>query len=210
MGKMTELKFDQNGLIPAIVQNYKTGKVLMLGYMNRESFAKTLESGTVWFYSRSRKELWNKGETSGNFLQVMEITSDCDDDAILIKADPKGPTCHTGAESCFHHEIENGDKDTFFDSTILFDLFEVIEDRKANPVEGSYTNYLFEKGIDKILKKVGEESAETIIAAKNDSKEEITYETSDLFYHLLVMMSDRGVKPENILKALYDRHGGKY
>lgn len=207
---ITDLKFDQNGLIPAVVQNYKTGKVLMLGYMNQESFEKTLESGTVWFFSRSRNQLWNKGETSGNFLNVIEIASDCDDDAILIKAEPQGPTCHTGEESCFHHAFDADKNEKAFDQTVLFDLFDVIESRKTNPIEGSYTNYLFEKGIDKILKKVGEETAETIIAAKNNSKEEITYETADLFYHLLVMMSERGIRPEDIMKTLYERHNGKY
>ena len=207
---ITDLKFDQNGLIPAVVQNYKTGKVLMLGYMNQESFKKTMESGTVWFFSRSRNQLWNKGETSGNFLDVIEIASDCDDDAVLIKVEPQGPTCHTGEESCFHHSFDAAKNEKAFDQTVLFDLFDVIENRKTNPIEGSYTNYLFEKGIDKILKKVGEETAETIIAAKNNSKEEITYETADLFYHLLVMMSERGIRPEGIMKTLYDRHNGKY
>ena len=207
---ITDLKFDQNGLIPAVVQNYKTGKVLMLGYMNQESFKKTMESGTVWFFSRSRNQLWNKGETSGNFLDVIEIASDCDDDAVLIKVEPQGPTCHTGEESCFHHSFDAAKNEKAFDQTVLFDLFDVIESRKTNPIEGSYTNYLFEKGIDKILKKVGEETAETIIAAKNNSKEEITYETADLFYHLLVMMSERGIRPEDIMKTLYERHNGKY
>ena len=162
---ITDLKFDQNGLIPAVVQNYKTGKVLMLGYMNQESFKKTMESGTVWFFSRSRNQLWNKGETSGNFLDVIEIASDCDDDAVLIKVEPQGPTCHTGEESCFHHSFDAAKNEKAFDQTVLFDLFDVIESRKTNPIEGSYTNYLFEKGIDKILKKVGEETANFLAEA---------------------------------------------
>ncbi len=204
-----QLRFDEQGLIPAIVQNYKSGKVLMLGYMNKEAYEKTLQTKKVVFYSRSRSCLWMKGETSGNFLHVIELLSDCDNDAILVKADPVGPTCHTGSESCFFNQAYR-DEGRSLDHTILFDLFSLIEDRKANPVEGSYTNYLFDKGIDKILKKVGEENAETIIAAKNNSKEEIIYETSDLFYHLLVMLSERGVRPEDILKTLCARHGGKY
>lgn len=203
------MKFDEYTLLPAVVQNYKTGKVLMLGYMNREAFEKTLETNQVWFYSRSRKKLWLKGETSGHYLNVVQILSDCDDDTILVKAAPAGPTCHTGEESCFFNRIKTNES-TNFDNTILFGLYDVIEDRKRNPVEGSYTNYLFDKGIDKILKKVGEESAETIIAAKNNSKEELIYETSDLFYHLLVLLSNQGVAPEEILKTLENRHSGKY
>ncbi len=204
-----QLKFDEYTLLPAIVQNYKTGKILMLGYMNKESFEKTLETNQVWFYSRSRQKLWLKGETSKNYLQVVEILSDCDDDTILVKAKPVGPTCHTGEESCFFNQIKTNES-TNFDNAILFKLYDIIEDRKKNPVEGSYTNYLFDKGIDKILKKVGEESAETIIAAKNDSREEIIYETSDLIYHLLVMLSDKNVAPEEIFKTLENRHKGKF
>jgi len=204
------LNFDDNGLIPAIVQNYKTGKVLMLGYMNQEAFDKTLETNQVWFYSRSRKTLWHKGETSGNVLTVAELRCDCDSDTLLVRAVPAGPTCHTGAESCFFQKVKENPDVEDFDSTILFRLYDVIAGRKENPVEGSYTNYLLEKGIDKILKKVGEESAETIIAAKNNSKEEVIYETSDLFYHLLVMLFDRGVRPEDILRTLDKRHNGEY
>lgn len=204
-----QLKFDEYTLLPAVVQNYKTGKVLMLGYMNKEAFEKTLETNQVWFYSRSRQKLWLKGETSGHYLQVVEILSDCDDDTILVKAKPIGPTCHTGEESCFFNQIKTNES-TNFDNAILFTLYDIIEDRKQYPIEGSYTNYLFDKGIDKILKKVGEETAETIIAAKNDSKEEIIYETSDLIYHLLVMLSNQGVKPEEIFKTLEERHKGKY
>ncbi len=204
-----QLKFYEYKLLPAVVQNYKTGKVLMLGYMNKEAFEKTLETNQVWFYSRSRQKLWLKGEPSGNYLNVVRILSDCDDDTILIKAEPMGPTCHTGEESCFFNQIKTNES-TNFDNTILFRLYDIIEDRKKNPLKGSYTNYLFDKGIDKILKKVGEESAETIIAAKNNSKEELIYETSDLFYHLLVLLSNQGVAPEEILKTLDNRHNRKY
>ena len=198
-----KLKFDENGLIPAIVQNYKTGKVLMLGYMNQEAFDKTVETNRVWFYSRSRQCLWLKGETSNNFLDVMKIDIDCDSDALLIKANPQGPTCHTGNETCFYTEVKQNED--YFDSTIIYDLYDVIRGRKENPIEGSYTNYLLDKGIDKILKKVGEENAETIIAAKNNDKDEIVYETSDLLYHLLVMLFDRGVEPELIMQSLCKR-----
>lgn len=205
-----ELKFDEAGLIPAIIQHSSTGEILMLGYMNAESYQKTLETKQVWFYSRSRSELWHKGATSGNYLDVVSIASDCDKDALLIKAIPQGATCHTGAKSCFFNEEMRNEDIPYFSSSMFFDLYDIITDRRDHPVEGSYTNYLFDKGIDKILKKVGEESAETIIAAKNNSAEEITYETSDLFYHLLVMLCERGVKPEAIMQALYDRHNGKY
>lgn len=157
-----------------------------------------------------RQTLWMKGETSGNVLNVSSISLDCDADTLLIKAEPLGPTCHTGNESCFFTQVHANDAIPPCDQEILFHLYKIIEGRKTNPVEGSYTNYLFEKGIDKILKKVGEESAETIIAAKNRSAEEVTYETSDLIYHLLVMLSEQGVRPEAILKTLAERHNGKY
>ena len=200
------LKFNDDQLIPVIVQNHITGKVLMLGYMNQESFEKTIETNQVWFFSRSRNKLWLKGETSGHYLNVVEILSDCDNDTLLIKAQPIGPTCHTGNESCFFNTIKQNDQIKSFDHTILYTIYDIIEDRKSNPIEGSYTNYLFEKGIDKILKKVGEETAETIIAAKNRSKDEITFETSDLLYHLLVMLSEQEVTLDEVLQVLYDRH----
>ncbi len=204
------LKFDANGLIPAIIQNANTGKVLMLGYMNEESIRLTKERGQVVFFSRSRNELWHKGETSGNYLDVVSMACDCDGDSILIKAVPHGPTCHTGEESCFFNELETPNTTETYDFNVVYDLFEVIRGRKLNPVEGSYTCYLFDKGIDKILKKVGEESAETIIAAKNDAPDEIIYETSDLIYHLLVMLCDRGVEPGEIFNALHKRRSGQY
>ncbi len=203
------LKFNKDQLIPVIVQNHITGKVLMLGYMNDESFDKTIETNQVWFYSRSRNKLWLKGETSGNYLNVVKILSDCDNDTLLIKAQPMGPTCHTGKESCFFNSVKQNDEIKSFDHTILYSIYDIIEDRKTNPVEGSYTNYLLEKGIDKILKKVGEETAETIIAAKNRSKDEITFETSDLLYHLLVMLSEQEVTLDEVLQVLYDRHDNK-
>ncbi|MBE6039249.1 MAG: bifunctional phosphoribosyl-AMP cyclohydrolase/phosphoribosyl-ATP diphosphatase HisIE [Anaerofustis stercorihominis] len=205
-----QLKYDEKGLIPAVVQNAQTGKVLMLGYMNEESLELTKQKNQVVFFSRSRNELWHKGETSGNYLDVVSIAADCDGDSLLIKAVPHGPTCHTGEESCFFNNIEVSEPKESYDFHVVYDLFDVIKGRKENPIEGSYTNYLFDKGIDKILKKVGEESAETIIAAKNNAPDEIIYETSDLIYHLLVMLCDRGVDPKEIFNALHLRRSGKY
>lgn len=200
-----ELKFDENGLIPAIVQDVYTKEVLMLGYMNRESLELTLKTGKVNFYSRSRKALWLKGETSGNYLNLKKLRYDCDGDALLIEVIPEGPVCHTGNKSCFYrtlHELEDSPDGV----AIIEKLYKRIQDRKEHPVEGSYTNYLFDKGIDKILKKVGEECAETIIAAKNNSPDEIRYEVSDLAYHLLVMLVDRGVD----VKQIYDELTRRY
>lgn len=208
-----DFKLDDSGLLPVIVQNYKTGKVLMLGYMNEEAYNNTLKTGKVNFYSRSRKTQWLKGETSGNFLNVVSIKSDCDNDTLLINADPVGPTCHTGSESCFFNDIVKSDKEE--SAQILFTLQDTINQRKEDikklekmptKYEGSYTQYLLIEGTDKICKKIGEESAETIIAAKNDDKEEITCEASDLIYHLLVLLNDRGVKIEDIFSKLNNRH----
>lgn len=208
-----DFKLDDSGLLPVIVQNYKTGKVLMLGYMNEEAYNNTLKTGKVNFYSRSRKTQWLKGETSGNFLNVISIKSDCDNDTLLINADPVGPTCHTGSESCFFNDIVKSDKEE--SAQILFTLQDTINQRKEDikklekrptKYEGSYTQYLLIEGTDKICKKIGEESAETIIAAKNDDKEEITCEASDLIYHLLVLLNDRGVKIEDIFSKLNNRH----
>ena len=212
--KFSEIKTDANGLVPAIVQNYRTGKVLMLGYMNEEAFNRTIETGKVCFYSRSRKTQWLKGETSGNFLNLKSMRLDCDNDTLLVKADPDGPTCHTGAESCFFKEIVTEDDDS--NAEILFELQDVIDERKETiktlekmptKYEGSYTQYLLIEGTDKICKKIGEESAETIVAAKNDHKEEIINEASDLLYHLMVLLNDRDVRIEDILKNLNKRHG---
>lgn len=199
-----ELKFDEKGLIPAIVQDYNTKQVLMLAYMNEESLKLSLEKGETYFFSRSRNEIWHKGETSGNTQKIKNIFYDCDEDALLIEVEPKGPACHTGNVSCFYRsflgEVEN------YDMEILKKLYERVKDRKTNPAEGSYTNYLFEKGIDKILKKIGEETTEVVIASKNDSKEEIVYEVSDLLYHLIVLLVDKGIKLEDVYGELGRRY----
>lgn len=200
------LKFDEKGLIPAIVQNVYTKKVLMLAYMNEESLGKTLETKTTWFYSRSRKKLWNKGETSGNYQIVKKISLDCDQDTLLIEVDPLGNACHTGAESCFFNKVFEDENKENNKEKILEKLYERIKDRKENPLEGSYTNYLFEKGIDKILKKVGEEASEVIIGAKNDNKDEIIYEVSDLIYHLLVLLIDKNIEIDDIKMELLCRY----
>jgi len=204
----SELKKDANGLIPAVIQDCKTMDILMVGYMNEESFNKTLEEDVVWFFSRSRQKLWKKGEHSGSILKVKEIYLDCDKDTVLVKAEPMGPVCHTGEYTCFFNKIENKEiKEIKTDKTkhIFEEVYDVIKGRAENPKEGSYTNYLLDKGIDKILKKVGEESAETIIAAKNRVKEEVVYETSDLIYHLSVMLYEQGVEWEDIFNELKKR-----
>jgi phosphoribosyl-ATP pyrophosphohydrolase/phosphoribosyl-AMP cyclohydrolase len=175
----------------------------MLAYMNEESYKKTLETKQTWFYSRSRKELWNKGATSGNTQTVKELSYDCDGDTLLIKVEQKGPACHTGEKSCFFN-IVTEEKNMSL-GEILGALDDILKDRKANPVEGSYTTYLYEKGVDKILKKVGEESAEVIIAAKNPDRSELVYEASDLIYHLLVLLNERGVELDEISTQLKER-----
>lgn len=194
------IKYDQNGMVPAIAQDVATGEVLMLAWMNEEALRLTLETGLVHYWSRSRQELWKKGETSGHLQTLRGLAYDCDGDAILLKVDQAGVACHTGAYSCFFNEVKASPlkKDT------LPRLYETILDRKENPVEGSYTNYLFDKGIDKILKKVGEESAEVIIGAKN-SREELIYEASDLIYHLLVLLVDQDVTLGEIYRELEGR-----
>jgi len=197
-----EIKFDDRGLIPAIVQNAKTREVLTLAYMNRESLARTIETGETWFWSRSRNELWHKGETSGNTQRVVNLALDCDGDAIVVLVDPAGPACHTGAASCFDIETVHGL------GPLLEQLYELIESRQRERPAGSYTTYLFEAGLDKILKKLGEESAETIIAAKNDDKQPLISEVSDLIYHLLVLLVARGVSLESIAAELKQRRGG--
>ncbi|MEF9952903.1 MAG: bifunctional phosphoribosyl-AMP cyclohydrolase/phosphoribosyl-ATP diphosphatase HisIE [Clostridium sp.] len=195
------IKYDVNGLVPAIIQCVKTGKVLMLGYMNSEALNKTLETKKVWFYSRSRQKLWMKGETSSNEQIVKSLKLDCDNDAILVEVESMGPICHTGSSTCFFNK-EYTEKE--FES-VVDKLYSLIVDRKNNPQEGSYTNYLLDKGVDKILKKVGEEASEVIIGAKNNSKEEMSYEISDLVYHLLVLMVDRGLEIEDITVELKKR-----
>jgi len=192
------VSFDQSGLVPAIVQDARTREVLTLAYMNQESLTRTLESGETWFWSRSRNELWHKGETSGNTQQVVSLASDCDNDAIVVLVNPAGPACHTGARSCF--DVEDGDFDV-----VLQSLYELIQSRERDRPAGSYTTYLFDKGLDKILKKVGEESAETIIAAKNEDRKQLVAEVSDLVYHLLVLLVARGVSLDEVRAELAQR-----
>ena len=198
-----ELKFDERGLIPAIVQDEDTGRVLTLAYMNRESLDITVQEGTTCFYSRSRAALWRKGESSGNVQRVVSITADCDGDALLVKVRPAGPACHTGQESCFYQTLLKTQQPGAFSVDALYDM---LYERRQSPQEGSYTSYLFEKGEDKILKKVGEESTEVIIAAKNDDNRELTCELADLAYHLLVLMTERGLTPQDIREELARRH----
>jgi len=198
------LKYDEKGLIPAIVQDADTSAVLMMAYMNEESLNKTIKTGTTWFYSRSRQKLWNKGESSGNFQKVISIDYDCDGDTLLVKVVPQGPSCHTGEYSCFYRNITG--ETAFQSENMLRALYTIVKDRRDSPKEGSYTQYLFDKGVDKILKKVGEEASETIIAAKNQSKEELIYETSDLFYHLIVLLVNQGVELDDIMEELKKRH----
>ena len=196
------LKFDERGLIPAIVQDARTREVLTLAYMNAESLARTIETGQTWFWSRSRNELWHKGETSGNTQNVVNLLSDCDNDAIVVLVNPAGPACHTGARSCFASTADQDDEDL---GLLLTKLYELIEGRERERPEGSYTTYLFNNGLDKILKKVGEESAETIIAAKNDDSSRLIAETADLIYHLLVLLVARGVSLDEVRKELERR-----
>jgi phosphoribosyl-ATP pyrophosphohydrolase/phosphoribosyl-AMP cyclohydrolase len=191
-----DLKFDERGLIPAIVQDASTREVLTLAYMNRESLERTIVTGETWFWSRSRNELWHKGETSGNTQQVVDLVADCDGDAIVVLVKPAGPACHTGARSCFDLK-PNEDL-----GGLLARLFTLIQSRERDRPEGSYTTYLFDKGLDKILKKVGEESAETIIAAKNEDPEPLVSEVSDLIYHVLVLLVARGVSLDQIRDEL--------
>ena len=196
------ITFDDNGLIPAIVQDERSGRVLMLAYMNAEALEKTLEMKETWFYSRSRQELWHKGATSGNRQTVKRLTLDCDQDALLVEVVPMGPACHTGEETCFYQTAFEEQESK---REIIHDLVEEIKHRKANPVEGSYTSYLFREGIDKVLKKVGEESSEVIIGAKNEDKQELTSELADLVYHSLVLMEIADVSVEDVKQELLKR-----
>lgn len=204
-----ELKYDANGLIPAVLQDVQTKEVLMVAYMNAEALRLSLETGHATFWSRSRQELWEKGATSGNFMHIKEILVDCDADCLLVLVQPDGPACHTGNKTCFFRKIEDGKLADYTpiagSRDILERLTAVTQDRKKHPKEGSYTNYLFDKGADKILKKVGEEAAEVVIAGKNKSKEEIRYETADLMYHLTVMLVDNGMTWDDIYEELERR-----
>lgn len=198
-----KLKFDEQGLIPAIVQDAVTKQVLTLAYMNRDSLKISMEKGLTCFWSRSRQELWLKGETSGNYQHIVSITADCDNDALVVMVEPEGPACHTGTTSCFTQPVWESEERSEFSLQALMTL---IEGRKTEKKEGSYTTYLFEKGLDKILKKVGEESTEVIIAGKADDKAETIYEISDLTYHLLVLMIQMGISLEDIHRELASRH----
>lgn len=203
MVNMEELKFDEKGLIPAIVVDAVTKQVLTLAYMNRESLAISMEKGLTCFYSRSRQELWLKGETSGNYQHIVSITADCDKDALVVVVEPEGPACHLGTKSCFTNPVWNSQTLQEFSYQ---GLMELIEGRKIEKKEGSYTTYLFEKGIDKILKKVGEECTEVIIAGKADDKAETIYEIADLAYHVMVLMTQMGISLEDIHRELASRH----
>lgn len=228
------IQFDSQGLIPAIIKDYDTKEILMLGYMNDASLKLTINEGKVWFYSRSRSKLWKKGETSGNVLNLVSIKTDCDQDALLINVIPEGPTCHTGSTSCFFNTLCVSDAIIGYDNASESDTIDraaggeeeasdaiqdkeqslqdtlqklesTILDRKANPQEGSYTTYLFNEGLDKILKKVGEEASEVIIASKNEDVSELIYESSDLIYHLMVLMAEKGISTEAINAELQKR-----
>ncbi|MFS8630357.1 MAG: bifunctional phosphoribosyl-AMP cyclohydrolase/phosphoribosyl-ATP diphosphatase HisIE [Bacillales bacterium] len=206
-----ELKFDKQGLIPAIVQDAKTKEVLTLAYMNKESLQKSLESGETWFYSRSRQELWHKGETSGNTQKIVAMKYDCDRDAIVVLVEPAGPACHLGTTSCFTETFygaapESASGDELEEFRILKTLGNIIAEREREMPEGSYTTYLFKEGVDKILKKVGEEASEVIIAAKNRSHEELKWEAADLIYHLLVLLQEQKLPLKEVLRVLEERH----
>ena len=205
----SEFKLNSDGLIPCIAQDYRTGEVLMMAYMNEDSYNKTLQTGLMTYWTRSRQRLWTKGEESGHFQKVISLTIDCDKDTILAKVDQTGPACHTGNPTCFFTPLTESAEATDADKKdiykVLQDVYSVIADRKINPREGSYTNYLFDKGIDKILKKVGEECTEIVIASKNPDPKEIKYEIADFLYHAMVLMVERGVTWEEIAEELANR-----
>lgn len=208
-----QLKFDERGLVPAVVQDARTLQVLTLAYMNAESLKRTIETKETWFWSRSRASLWHKGETSGHTQTVMNIRIDCDGDALTVLVKPKGPACHTGEQSCFHNELPEAsgmlEEIAATDlGAVLTDLYALVESRKRDRPAGSYTTYLFDQGLDKILKKVGEESSETIIAAKNSDPDVLAGETSDLLYHLIVLLVERGLSLEQIRNELVSRRSG--
>ncbi|HCM85901.1 MULTISPECIES: bifunctional phosphoribosyl-AMP cyclohydrolase/phosphoribosyl-ATP diphosphatase HisIE [Enterococcus] len=198
---MTKLKFDDQGLIPVIVQDAETNEVLTLAYMNQESYDLTIKDQLMTFYSRSRKELWRKGETSGNYQHLVSLKLDCDQDALVAKVKKEGPACHTGAESCFNESLFGDDQQATIDA-----LYELVKGRKEAPQEGSYTSYLFEKGVEKILKKVGEESTEVVIGAMKEDRTETVFEISDLVYHVLVLMVEMGIDLAEVRQELANRH----
>ncbi|MDQ0233384.1 bifunctional phosphoribosyl-AMP cyclohydrolase/phosphoribosyl-ATP diphosphatase HisIE [Metabacillus malikii] len=206
-----QIKFDQNGLVPAIVQDAGSKEVLTLAYMNEESLKKTVETNETWFYSRSRQELWHKGATSGNTQKVVELRYDCDKDAILVLVEPAGPACHTGDYSCFTNVSEGQANATEkSDRFAIFNTLEkVIAEREAERPEGAYTTYLFNEGVDKILKKVGEEAAEVIIASKNRDHDELKWEVADLLFHLMVLLREQKLPLDTVLSVLEQRHTGK-
>ncbi len=198
-------KLNSDGMLPVITQDYRTGEVLMMAYMTKEAYEATLRTGKMTYYSRSRQALWEKGETSGHYQYVKALTADCDMDTLLAKVSQVGVACHTGSYSCFFHEILKKEYDDENPLTVFHSVFDVIRDRKEHPKEGSYTNYLFEKGIDKILKKVGEEATEIVIAAKNPNPEEIKYEIADFLYHVMVLMVEKGITWDEVTKELANR-----
>ena len=207
-----KLKFDAHGLIPAIIQDVQTRDVLMLAYMNKESLGRTISTGETWFWSRSRQELWHKGATSGHIQKVKALYYDCDADTILVLAEQTGAACHTGERTCFHNLLASEAQnlpaaltETGAGAGIINEVYQVVMARKAERPEGSYTTYLFNKGLDKILKKVGEEAAEVIIGAKNRSREEVVYEVADLLYHLLVLLGEQEITPEEVYAELAKR-----
>ncbi|EZP75060.1 bifunctional phosphoribosyl-AMP cyclohydrolase/phosphoribosyl-ATP pyrophosphatase protein [Parageobacillus genomosp. 1] len=207
---LANIRFDEKGLVPAIVQDAQSKEVLMLAYMNKESLQKSLETGETWFYSRSRQELWHKGATSGHTQRIVDMRYDCDSDALLVLVEPAGPACHTGSYSCFSHSIDGDAREVSpHRFAIINKLEEIIAKRDAERPEGAYTTYLLEKGIDKILKKVGEEAAEVIIAAKNRSHDELKWEVADLLYHLLVLLREQKLPLDTVLEVLAERHDAK-
>ena len=207
MINVEELKFDEKGLIPAIVVDSKSKKVLTLAYMNKESLKISMEKGLTCFYSRSRNQLWLKGETSGNYQHVVSIVADCDKDALVVEVEKDGPACHTGEDSCFFNPLYNKEADGVQETQFSLEgLYALLMGRKAEMPQGSYTTYLFEKGLDKILKKVGEESTEVIIAAKAEDKKETVYEIADLAYHVMVLMAQAGITVQDIKDELASRH----
>lgn len=203
MLKIDQLKFDEKGLIPAVVADAGSGKVLTLAYMNRESLEISMKEGRTCFWSRSRRELWRKGETSGNIQHIVDITADCDRDALVVRVNKEGPACHLGADSCFNDRVFKGESAEPFS---VKGLYALLEGRRENLPEGSYTTYLFQKGIDKILKKVGEECTEVVIAGKAGDKRETVYEIADLMYHIMVLMVEMGISVDNVLAELASRH----